>query len=74
MERVKAPCLNIHSKYDYLTDSKSISFIKENISSNIVKNIILNPKGVHNLFFSKSKDKMFHIIINFFKKNNIFKK
>jgi len=74
LRNVKVPCMNIHCKYDYLTNSKSIDFIKENIGSKIVKNIVYDNKDVHNLFFSKKKDRMFKDIIKFFKDIDIFEK
>lgn len=74
LKNVRVPCLNIHSRFDYLTHPRSADFIKENIASKRIKNIIYVNKDVHNLFFSEVKDKMFDDIVNFFRENKIFEK
>ena len=71
--KVKAPCLNIQSKNDYLTDYKSSIVIDNKISSEIKESASL-LSNTHDLFFSKERNKLRNIICTFLEKNDIFSK
>ncbi|MFA6022675.1 MAG: alpha/beta fold hydrolase [Candidatus Pacearchaeota archaeon] len=72
-KKVVSPFLTLHSKYDYLSDFRSVFIMEGKINSKVKKNIIFNSV-YHNLFFSDDKDKAMKIIGDFFEEQHVFDK
>jgi esterase/lipase len=70
-EHITAPCLLLHAKNDVLSSIKSVFLIENKIKSIIKKRVFFNGR-LHNLFFSKDKNRVFRVIGNFFEYYDVF--
>jgi len=70
LKRIDSPCLLINSNKGPLDHFKTANIIKENISSEVKKSVILKSES-HSLFFSKKREEIESIIGSFFEKQSI---